>query len=318
MNYRQLTGTDLRISVLGFGAAGLGEVYRRMSKQDGVALVHEAFERGINYFDVSPYYGSTKAEAALGEALRGLPRDRIVVSTKVGRYGFRSFDFSRDRIVGSVDESLARLGLRRLDLVLCHDIEFGDMEQIVSESIPALRELQARGLVRYVGASAYPLPVLMELARRTPIDVVLSYSHCSLQNTQLEAQLPELTSRGIGVINASPFAMGLLGDDGPPDWHPAPAELRESCRRVRQYCQERGVSIAELAIQRATLDPRIATTLSTMHTQDELDRNIRAVEARVDPALFEEVRRLFGSAYDATWFEAGRHESSPHLTQRGQ
>ena len=130
MQYRQLGNTSLRVSILGYGASPLGNAFRVTDPAEGKAAVHLAVERGINYFDVSPYYGLTLAETRLGEALVGL-RQNVILATKCGRYGADQFDFSAPRITASIDESLARLQTDYVDLLQAHDVEFGDARQIV-------------------------------------------------------------------------------------------------------------------------------------------------------------------------------------------
>jgi len=135
--YRRLGHTDLEVSVLGFGTSLLGNVFGTIDPAEGRRAIHFAIKRGINFFDVSPYYGLTLAESRLGEALAG-KRDKIVLATKCGRYGPDRFDFSEKRVAASIDESLKRLGTDYVDLLQVHDVEFGDVQQIIDETIPAI------------------------------------------------------------------------------------------------------------------------------------------------------------------------------------
>jgi L-galactose dehydrogenase len=148
--YRRLGHTDLAVSVLGFGASPLGDVFGTIDPAEGRRAVHFALESGINFFDVSPYYGLTLAESRLGEALAG-NRDKVVLATKCGRYGPDRFDFSEKRVAASIDESLKRLGTDYVDLLQAHDVEFGDVQQIMHETIPAVRRIQEQGKARYIG-----------------------------------------------------------------------------------------------------------------------------------------------------------------------
>src|SRR6266571_5457070 len=148
MEYRKLGKTGWEVSVLGYGASPLGGVFGKISDQEGIRAVHTAVDLGINFIDVSPYYGLTKAETVLGKALATLPRDRYILATKVGRYGADDFDFSAARVTSSVDESLRRLQVEHIDLIQCHDIEFGSLDQIVHETLPALRKVREQGKVR--------------------------------------------------------------------------------------------------------------------------------------------------------------------------
>ena len=153
MKYRPLGRTGLEVSVLGFGGSSLGNAFREIDDSEGIRTVHVAVDNGINLIDTAPYYGLTKAETVLGKALREIPREKYLLATKVARYGYKEkdFDFSAERVTRSVDESLARLGVDYVDFIQIHDMEFGSIEQIITETIPALREVQAAGKARFVG-----------------------------------------------------------------------------------------------------------------------------------------------------------------------
>ncbi|KAB1213251.1 L-galactose dehydrogenase [Morella rubra] len=187
--------------------------------------VREAFRLGINFFDTSPYYGETLSEKVLGKALKalGAPRQDYIVSTKCGRY-IEGFDFSAERVTRSIDESLARLQLDYVDILLCHDIEFGSLDQVVNETMPALQKLKEAGKIRFIGVTGLPLEVFMYVLDRVPpgtVDVILSYCHYSINDSTLEDLLPYLKSKGVGIITASPLAMGLLTESGPPRLAPS-------------------------------------------------------------------------------------------------
>ena len=164
----------------------------------------------MNFIDTSPFYGRGMSECLLGVALRGVPRDRYLLGTKLGRYAPGHFDFSARRVVESVDVSLQRMGVDHLDIVLCHDIEFVDMAQIVEETLPALRKLQQQGKVRFIGISGYPMKMFRYVLDRTDLDVILSYNHYTLQNTMLADLVPYLKAKGVGIMNAAPFSARLL------------------------------------------------------------------------------------------------------------
>ena len=185
MQYRKLGRTDLEVSILGFGTAPLGNVYGTTEKSEGERAVRFAIESGINFFDSSPYYSLTLSEERLGEALVGW-RDKVVLATKCGRYGLDAFDFSAARITASVDESLRRLRTDRIDLFQAHDVEFGDVEQVIRETVPAMRKLQEQGKVRYIGITGYPLNTLVRIAEAVPVDTILSYSRYNLMITDMD------------------------------------------------------------------------------------------------------------------------------------
>ena len=212
MEYRELGQTGLKVSALSFGASSLGNVFRKVNEAEGIRTVHMCLDSGINLIDVSPYYGLTLAETVLGKALKEIPRDRYYLATKVGRYGEDTFDFSAGRVTASVDESLRRLNVEYVDIIQCHDIEFGDLNQVVNETIPALRRLQETGKVRFVGITGLPLKAFEIVAEQTAVDTILSYCRYSLNDTALANKLPYFHAKGIGVISASPLSMGLLTD----------------------------------------------------------------------------------------------------------
>src|SRR5271163_3022707 len=227
MQYRTLGKTDLLISVIGFGASPLGDLFGPVNPSEGLRAVHLAIDEGINFFDVSPYYGHTLAEGRLGIALEG-KRAKVILATKCGRYGNAHFDFSAERIRRTVDESLARLKTDYVDLLQAHDVEFGDIDQVIYETIPAMRRLQMEGKAHYIGISGYPLKTLIKIARATQIDSILSYCRYNLLIDDMDTELvPFAEKQGIGIINASPLHMGVLTDRGAPGWRPAPPEVHQ-------------------------------------------------------------------------------------------
>src|SRR6202035_1515937 len=151
MDPRPLGKTGLTLPVLSFGASSLGQEFRPVDINEALRAVHVALDLGMNFIDTSPFYGRGMSECLLGVALRGVPRDRYYLGTKLGRYDPAHFDFSARRVVESIDVSLHRMGAEYLDIILCHDIEFVGMSQIVNETIPALRKIQQQARVKYVG-----------------------------------------------------------------------------------------------------------------------------------------------------------------------
>src|SRR5450432_2046994 len=243
MEYRKLGGTSLEVSLLGFGASPLGDVFGVTDPAEGVSAVHLAIDRGINFFDVSPYYGLTLAEKRLGDALVG-HRHRVLLATKVGRYGANDFDFSAQRVTASIDESLKRLRTDYVDLLQAHDVEFGDVQQIIEETIPALRKIQKQGKARFIGISGLPLTTLVRIAEAVPLDTILSYCRYNLMAADMdEVLLPVAKRLGVGLINASPLHMGVLTRQGAPDWHPAPVEVLTAGKKVEELCRSRGVDV---------------------------------------------------------------------------
>jgi aryl-alcohol dehydrogenase-like predicted oxidoreductase len=301
MQYRSLGKTGLELSVIGFGASPLGGVFGSIDESEGIRAVRTAIDSGINFIDVSPYYGLTKAETVLGKALKQLPRDAYYLATKVGRYGQDEFDFSTERVVASVDESLARLHVDYVDLIQCHDIEFASLDQIINETLPALRRVQETGKVRFIGVSGLPLNVLHYVVQNVELDTVLSYCHYALNDTSFLKLIPHLKAKQIGIINASPLSMGLLTDRGVPDWHPASPEIKAACAAAAEHCRSKGADIACLALQFSVSNPAIATTLVGIANPEQIIANVQAISAAPDPELLTEVRDILAPIQDKTW-----------------
>jgi L-galactose dehydrogenase len=318
LQQRTLGRTGLSVSILGFGASPLGGVFGPVGQDEADGAVRAALEAGVNFFDVAPYYGQTRAETVLGRALRGVPRDRVIVATKVGRYGADDFDFSARRVAASVDESLTRLGVGHVDLLQCHDIEFGSLDRIVEETLPALERVRDQGKARFLGITGLPLAIFRRVLDRTDaVDAVLSYCHFALFDDSLRALIPYLQSKSVGVINASPLGMGLLTGRPLPDWHPAPPDLQYACTRAAAHCRARGADLATLALQwslhgsdgHSSADA-IATTLVGMASAEDVRRNVAAAEAGpLDPVLLAEVSDLLAPVHNVSW-PSGRPENN--------
>lgn len=309
MQYRPLGRTGLRVSMLGYGASPLGGVFAPVEEQAGISAVRTALDLGVNVIDVSPYYGATVAETVLGRALRGVDRDSYVLATKAGRYGPDTFDFSAARVVASVEESLTRLGTDHLDLIQCHDIEFGDLDRIVEETLPALAGLREAGKVRFIGVTGYPLAALTHVAQAVPIDTVLSYCRYSLLDRALGDAAPSFAARGVAVMNASPLAMGLLSRRGAPDWHPAPPAVRQAAAAAVRLCDERGVDIAQVALRFAAEPEAFATTFVGTADPDNMARNVQWALTPVDPDLIHDIERVLAPVLGYAW-PSGRPENA--------
>jgi L-galactose dehydrogenase len=311
MIYKELGKTGLKVSIIGFGASPLGNEFGVADPQEGERAVHYAIERGVNYFDVAPYYGRTLAEMRLGQALVGR-RDKVILATKAGRYDIDSFDFSAGRVEQSVEESLARLKTDYIDVFQVHDIEFGSKEQIIHETLPAMHKLKQAGKVRFVGVTGYPLHLLKDVAEAAEIDTILSYCRYNLMDTSMDGVLtPVAKRRGIGLVNASPLHMRLLTEKGAPDWHPAPQKVLAAGREAARYCRSRGVDIADLALQFALQHDYVATTLVGMSKVEHVDRNVEAVGVAPDPELLAEVLAIIKPVADICWQEGHPENYDP-------
>ena len=312
MHYTELGRTGMKISHLSFGASSLGSVFHETNERDSFAAVEAAIEGGINFIDVSPYYGHYKAETVLGKALRNIPRDKYYLSTKVGRYGkdgVNTWDYSAKRVTDSVYESMERLGIDHIDLINVHDIEFqaarpGGLQLVVDETLPALVELRNKGVVSHVGITDLQLDNLkwvIEHSEAGVVESVLNFCHHTLNDDALVDYLDFFESRGIGVINASPLSMGLLSQRGVPAWHPAPKALVEACQRAAELCKAKDYPIEKLAVQYSVSNPRIASTLFSSANPDNVRRNIEWANSEPDMELVNEVKAIIGNQQRVTW-----------------
>src|SRR4051812_16748739 len=261
MQRRPLGNTGLDLPILSFGASSLGAEFRNVDINEAMRSVRVALDLGMNFIDTSPFYGRGMSEVLLGVALQGVPRDSYLLGTKLGRYSGTRFDFSARRVLESVEVSLERMKTDHLDVLLCHDIEFVDMKQIVEETLPMMRTLQKKGMVRFIGISGYPMKIFKYVLDQTDLDVILSYNHYTLQNTMLADLVPYLKGKGVGVMNAAPFSARLLTNTELPKWHKATPLVRETARRAAQHCQSNGVDIAQLALQYSVANPDMSTCI---------------------------------------------------------
>jgi len=308
--YRSLGKTGLFVSSLGFGGSSLGGAFGPIDEAEGIRTVHAALDAGINFFDTAPYYGATRAETVLGKAIAQIDRQRCILSTKVGRYGPRleDFDFSADRVTRSVEESLQRLRADYIDVIQVHDIEFGDIRQIVQETLPALKRLQALGQVRFIGISGLHLHLLLKVVLEKRLDVVQSYCHASLLDTTLTEFVSKLSDSGVGILSSAPLAMRLLTDAGAPEWHPAPAAVRERCIEAAAYCRSEGASLSDLALNYSYQVPGPHCTILGLSNRDELARALAAIQNPPRPELLERVLEILRPVHNITW-ASGRPEN---------
>lgn len=312
MQTRKLGKTGLDVSILSFGASSLGSVFRETNETEAIRTVHTAIDAGINYIDVSPYYGLMKAETVLGKAIKELPRDKFLLSTKVGRYGVDEFDFTKRRIESSIEESFARLNTDYIDILYLHDIEFVSSEIIIEEAIPALQRLKQQGKIRHYGICGLPMQLFETLLPQVEVDAIISYCHYSLNDTALLGLLPLLEQRGVGLVNASPLSMGLLSTRGTPEWHLASPELKAACKRAAELCASRGQDVAKLAVQYSTSNERIPTTLVSTANPDNIRNNAAWTEQPIDEELLRDVLELLAPVHDRTWV-SGRPEYNEHI-----
>ncbi len=302
----------MKISHLCFGASSLGSVFHETKEAESIEAVETAIEGGINFIDVSPYYGHYKAETVLGKALKRIPRDKYFLSTKVGRYGkdgVNTWDYSGKRATESVYESMERLNIDYIDLINVHDIEFqaameGGLQKVVDETLPALVELKKKGVVGHVGITDLQLENLkwvIDHSEPGTVESILNFCHYCLNDDKLNDFLDYFESKGIGVINASPLSMGLLTVRGVPDWHPAPKPLVEACAKAAKLCADKNYPIERLAIQYSASNTRIAGTLFSSANPANVKRNIEWANEEPDWQLVKEVQDIIGDQKRVSW-----------------
>jgi len=283
MEYRKLGRTDLQVSILGFGTAPLGNVYGTTKPSEGKTRGPPCYREWDQFLRLIPYYGLTLSEERLGEALVGW-RDKVVLATKCGRYGLDAFDFSAARVTASIDESLRRLRTDHVDLLQAHDVEFGDVDQVIHETVPAMRKIQKQGKARYIGITGYPLKTLVRIAEAVPVDSILSYSRYNLMITDIDNVLtPFAREHGIGLINAAGLHMGVLTQGGAPAWHPAPPEVHEAARKAAELCRKRGFDIADVAIRFCLDHPYVSSTLVGIADEEQLKASLKLLQVQTDP-----------------------------------
>ena len=303
MHYRPLGRTGLSVSALSLGGVAFGDMYGALGPGEADRCVRRAIDLGVNLIDTSPYYGQTRSEAVLGPILANGLRDKVYLSSKAGRNGFAHFDFTPAAMERSVEASLKRLHTDYLDILIAHDIEFAaDFEAVFTDTAAVLHKLKAAGKCRFVGMSGLPLGILRTAIERCDLDVVISYTHYTLQNqTLLTDLLPVAEAHGVGVMNASPLCMGLLSDGGPPDWHPAPPAVKAAGRAAAELCRQRGASLVTLGMQFCLREERIPTTISGAARAEEIEANVRAMETPIDEGPLRDVRAVFEPVRNATW-----------------
>jgi L-galactose dehydrogenase len=303
MECRPLGKTGLKVSVLGQGGAAFGQQFGPVSAQEAADTVRAAIDAGVNLVDTAAYYGKGTAEEFLGRALEGGWRERVNVCTKACRLDNAEFDFTPEGTRTCFEASLKRLRTDRVDILLAHDIEFAtDYEYVFNETYRVLQDLKKEGKTRFIGMSCYPLGLLKQAIERCELDVVISYAHCNLFNTRLLTELmPAAEARGVGVLNASPLAMGLLTNQGPQPWFPGQPEVVAACKKAAELCRSRGADIAFLGMQFAYAQKQVPCTLTGAARKSELEVNLRAMTEPIDRKLLAEVTQVLDPVRDWTW-----------------
>jgi D-threo-aldose 1-dehydrogenase len=283
---------------LGLGCAQLGNLYQAIDDDAATATVDAAWAAGVRYFDTAPHYGLGLSERRLGAALRDRPRDEYVVSTKVGRLLVpnpaptghdeelfdvpdtyrRVWDLSAGGVRRSLADSLERLGLDRVDLVLIHDPE-GHADEALETAYPALERLRADGVVRAIGVGSMDVGVLTRFAAGTDVDVVMSAGRYTLlDQPALDTLLPLCSRRGITVLNAAVFNGGLLAEDRPHrslryNYQNSPAAVLERASAMAALCERHGTTLPAAALHFAAGHPAISAVVAGAQGPEQASRN---------------------------------------------
>ena len=287
---RKLGRTAIEVTSLGFGASSIGAEFGQFDIAKSLDAVRTAVDAGINLIDTAAYYGRGMSEVLLGQILPAYRRESLVVSTKLGRYAPKHFDFSAKRVAESIDVSLERMRLDYLDLVFCHDIEYADVQQVIDETLPALRRQVEKGKVRYVGISGYPMRNFQRVIPTGLLDCVITYNHYTLQNDMALQWQGLAQQHGVGVINAAPFSARLLTDLPLPVWHKAPDSVRAVAAKASAWCKARGTSIEKLALQFSVSHPGFASCLVGSAIPAEVSQWIAWIQEPIDQELIDGVR----------------------------
>lgn len=307
-----LGSTQVAVTALGFGSAPIGNLYRAVAEEQASATVATAWDAGVRYFDTAPHYGLGLAERRLGRALARYPRDEYVVSTKVGRLlvpdpdgagrtdldnGFevpadlrRVWDLSVGGVRRSLDESLGRLGLDRIDVALIHDPdESDDPEAALTHAYPALHELREQGVVGAIGVGSKHLAILGRFVAEADIDVVmLAGRYTLLEQPALDDLLPACLRRGVSVVNVGVFNSGLLASDWPDrdaryEYAAAPADLVDRARRIAAVCRRHGTTLPRAALAFAGAHPSVASVVVGVERPEHMRRNAELFAAPPPP-----------------------------------
>ncbi|MFF4037689.1 aldo/keto reductase [Streptomyces sp. NPDC001816] len=315
MHQRKIQNTSVSLTELGFGASVIGNLYRVTPADDATAAVDAAWEAGLRYFDTAPHYGLGLSERRLGAALQGRPRDEYVISSKVGRLlvpneeprgvdteGFvvrddlrRQWDFSRDGVLRSIEDTLQRTGLDRLDIVYLHDPD-DHWRQAAEEAMPTLAELRDQGVIGAIGAGMNQSAMLARFLRETAADVVmLAGRYTLLDQSALDDVLPAARELGKSVVAVGVFNSGLLSRDRPVegmkyDYQDAPPALVVRARAIAEVCAAHGTTLPAAAIAFPHTHPSIINITLGMRNPEQVVRNVELHDQRVADGLWDDLR----------------------------
>ncbi|MFF4486004.1 aldo/keto reductase [Streptomyces sp. NPDC001544] len=310
---RTLGRSDVRVSPLAFGAAGIGNLYTGIDDEQAHETVRTAWQHGVRYFDTAPHYGLGLSERRLGTVLRDYPRAEYAVSTKVGRrleptdaggddlaHGFavpathrRVWDFSADGVRRTLEASLERLGLDRVDVVYLHDPD-DHAEQAFREGYPALEKLRSEGVVGAIGAGMNQAEMLTRFIRDTDVDAVLCAGRYTLLDQSAATELlPAAVERGVSVVVGGAFNSGLLADPRPDatyNYTRAPGELLERARRLQSVADRHGTTLRAAALAFCAAHPAVGCVLVGARSAHEVRDCAEQFDAQIPAAFWRELR----------------------------
>lgn len=287
MEYRQLGSTHMFVSKLSIGGGTLcSGLFGDLNFDEAKQTVHEALKRGINYIDTAPFYGLVvgESETNVGKILKDIPRQAYYIATKTCRYdrtGPNQFDFSYERTILSINESLSRLGVEYIDLYQLHDVEFADnIDEVINGAFRACLELKKSGKIRAIGINGYPLSVLKDglVKGGGKFDTVLTYARYLMTDNSLLEYLPFFENQKVGVINAALTGCGLLTNRPTPTWHSASKELKEIVDEASKICRDNNVELGKLSTYHCLNIPSetVVTFLVGMEKMEYLNHNLSA------------------------------------------
>ena len=304
--------TGVQVTKVGLGGAPLAGLYTDVEANMAVATILKAHELGISYFDTAPLYGSGRSETYFSRALQQIPRDEFVLSTKVGRIlqpvGEQPeseqfvnlpkmdpvFDYSREGILRSHEESLQRLGIDRVEIVMAHDPE-NHYDQVINEGFPTLVELREQGMINAIGSGMNQSEMLTRFARETDCDCfLLAGRYTLLDQSGIEEFLPLCEKRGISVILGGPYNSGILAsdlsDDQTFDYLPASKAVLAKARSIKDVCDRYDVPLKAAALQFGLAHPAVAATIPGARSIVELEENLKMASHPINTDLWEELR----------------------------
>ena len=322
---RPLGRTGLTVTTLGFGGAPLSGFRASVTERQGVDTLLAAYANGVRYFDTAPLYGFGRSEHIFGQALRTLDRDSFVLSSKVGRWmspkpdnedvpGWRkgglsfkpTFDYSRDGTLRSLEQSLLRLGLNRIDIVHIHDVDVwthgtpGAADQRFKETMagcfPALAELRSAGIIKAIGVGLNESAMSLRFVREADVDcVMLAGRYTLLEQGALDDLLPVCEQKGVSILTAGPFNSGILATGAVPgalyNYQPAPVPIMDRVRLLEGVCQRHNVDLATAALQFPLAHPSVVSMVAGGISPDEVEQNAARMSVRIPAAFWSELKK---------------------------